>query len=128
MALRAGHDPICLILLLRNVIGYREIALRSRRLTKVFLVLGPSCPLWTLREVRWVKFLPGRLGERDLSDDGDHEQTADDSKRRHEVKIAAPTFIEQQSEKISGETAAEILEGIDQPGLRSRPSKSVSET
>src|SRR6478672_11389600 len=56
------------------------------------------------------------LRQIDPAHDRDHQDPADDSERRHEIKITAPAFIEKHTEKIAGETAAEILERIDQAG------------
>src|SRR6476620_11384193 len=61
----------------------------------------------------WI-CLVRRLREGNAAHDRNHQQPADYSERGHEIKIAAPTFVEQQPEKISRQTSAEILEGIDQ--------------
>src|SRR5438552_12783077 len=50
------------------------------------------------------------------SQDRQHQEATDQSKRRHEIKIPAPASIEQMSEKQPGQAAAEVLKRIDQPG------------
>src|SRR5438105_7713787 len=62
----------------------------------------------------WI-YLMRRLREIDAPKNRHHQKTADEAERRHEIKVIAPTLIEQQAEEIARQTSAEILEGIDQP-------------
>src|SRR5436190_636648 len=60
-----------------------------------------------------------RLRQIDAAQDRHHQRAADESKRRHEIKVVAPTFIEQEAEEISGQASSEVLEGVDQAGSKS---------
>src|SRR6266446_6635034 len=55
----------------------------------------------------------GRLGPGDFPKNRQHQKSANQSKRRHEVEIISEALVEQFPKEMSGEEAAEVLKGID---------------
>jgi hypothetical protein len=50
----------------------------------------------------------------DFASNDKHQRAPNQAKRRHEVKVVPQVPVEQVAQKIAGEAAPEVLEGIDQ--------------
>src|ERR1017187_6174006 len=50
----------------------------------------------------------------DLASNEKHQHASNHAKRRHEVEVVSKAPVEQVAQKVAGQTATEVLEGVDQ--------------